>query len=297
MDPSWYILEPAYSLLLALVQTQPQFVESYLTSSFLIQLTHNYHSHDVREQKQITQLIYRIYAAFSELRFSVKFALQMCIQEYLSNEGWCEGVGEALGFYAIILKGMSVPIREEHIVFLNKYLFALLKQSRIEYLYANCEKCFKQYIEKDPSFAVPIVSTVLRFWPRGNLNKEIAFVMLLEKCIQLVDNEDVLSEICEPIRKRLCTCVESENMLVAEKVLRLFCDDGFLKKLLRGLKEKDFRLMLDSVEERSWSIGVKKQCRRVKELYDCTVIVHWYVCLIQLRHSDADAQFALLRQA
>lgn len=273
---------------------QPRLSTPHLTRAFLARLAHNYHSHDVREQKQITQVLYRLYASLPDCRESVKSGIQLCLQEYLQGEGWEEGVGEALGFYALILKGMSVPIREEHRIFLTKYLLTLIKRPRIECLYLNCEKCFRHYIEKDPSFAVPIVSTILRYWPRGNLNKEIAFVMLLEKCILLVDDEAVLNTICEPIRKRLCACVESENMLVAERVLRLFCDDGFLQKLLKGLNASLFRSMLDTVEKQSWSIGVKKQCRKVKELYDCTVVVHCSVCFSTLRHLAEETQSAIL---
>ena len=269
LDPSWYILQSTYSLCLTIIQTQPRLAASHLNSTFLLHFAHNYHSHDPREQKQITLVLYRIYASLPECRDSVKFAIQMCLQEYMEGEGCAEGVGEALGFYLLILKGMAIPIRDEHRVFLKKYLLALIRLPRIEAIFANWEKCLKQYIEKDPSFAIPIVSTLLRYWPRGNLNKEIAFVTVLEKCVVIVDDQTVLNRICEPIRKRLYACVMSENVLVAERVLRLFCEEGFLPKLLTELNMGVFQSMLESVEQQSWSAGVKKQCRKVRELCDC----------------------------
>lgn len=124
---------------------------------------------------------------------------------------------EILGFYALVLKGVAVPIHPEHLTFLNKTLFALLRRPHIEVFYFSLEKCMRYLVRKDASLAVGIVERLLRIWPRGNLNKEIAFLLLLSMLATTV-SDAVLPLIREPVFKRFCSCLQCENGVVGDAV-------------------------------------------------------------------------------
>ena len=72
-------------------------------------------------------------------------------------------------------------------------------------------------VRKDASLAVGIVERLLRIWPRGNLNKEIAFLLLLSMLATTV-SDAVLPLIREPVFKRFCSCLQCENGVVGDAV-------------------------------------------------------------------------------
>lgn len=159
------------------------------------------------------QTVFRFYADSPGLRQTIKRALQLALQDFVEGEGTAEGVDEILGFCALVLKGIAVPIHPEHRMFLDKTLFALLRRPRIEVFYFSLEKCLRHLVRKDESLAVGIVDRLLHIWPRGNLNKEIAFLLLLSMLATTV-SESTLPSIREPVFKRFCSCLQCENGVV-----------------------------------------------------------------------------------
>lgn len=163
------------------------------------------------------QTVFRFYADSPDARSTIKRSLQLALQDYVEGEGHCRWRGRNPGFYALVLKGVAVPIHPEHLTFLNKTLFALLRRPHIEVFYFSLEKCMRYLVRKDASLAVGIVERLLRIWPRGNLNKEIAFLLLLSMLATTV-SDAVLPLIREPVFKRFCSCLQCENGVVGDAV-------------------------------------------------------------------------------
>ena len=155
------------------------------------------------------------------IRFALKVAIHERIREYsiqlqeVENEDeWMNGIREILEIYALILKGIATPVHSEHVEFLKKYLLSLLKQSNIEVYYDNLKLCIKRIISKDPSLAKPVLAALIKYWPIGNLNKKIAFVLMMEMCVRVVNDGLEVTEVRQVVYQQYCKCIKGENVIV-----------------------------------------------------------------------------------
>ena len=223
----WPLLEQVYSLLYTLITQYSSGTQAFITKSFLIHLAHNLHSGDMRETAILNSIFVKLYAQYNDLREMIRFALKVAIHERLREysphfhengmqDDWMNGIHEILEIYALILKGIATPVHSEHSEFLKKYLLSLLKQSNIEVYYDNLKLCMRRILSKDPLLVKPVLTALVKYWPVGNLNKKIAFVFMIEMCIEVVKDELVMAEVRQIIYQQYCKCIRGDNAIVGD---------------------------------------------------------------------------------
>ena len=75
------------------------------------------------------------------------------------------GLTELLEILTSIINGFAVPLKEEHRQFAIKVLVPLHKVRGLSTFSQQLETCMKNFIEKDKSLGIELVSGLLKFWP------------------------------------------------------------------------------------------------------------------------------------
>ncbi|KAF7456198.1 serine/threonine protein phosphatase 2A [Cryptosporidium felis] len=134
------------------------------------------------------------------------------------------GIAELLEIFVSIVNGFTVPLKEEHKVFLETALIPLHKAKYISSFHQQLIYCLIQYIEKDTKLSIPIIEGVLRYWPVTNSSKQILFLNELEELLEVIPT-NYIEPILIPIFERLASCIQSPHFHVAERVLYLWNND------------------------------------------------------------------------
>jgi hypothetical protein len=109
----------------------------------------------------------------------------------------------------------------------------------------------KQFVEKDPKLAEPVLLQLLKFWPLTNSQKEVLFLGELEEILELTQPLE-FQRVLVPLFKQLARCLTSAHFQVGwkcggseeELVKRLlcctawaavFCDVGVCLRLAAGV--------------------------------------------------------------
>lgn len=161
LDPSFSYLERVYSLLQSLLSNEylsDTTLSPFLSSSFISHLCSNFHSLDKREQSLVKTAIHRMYAKCVSKRPLIRSSLQQLFLDVIHCGSSTTGLDEVISFYNLILKGVSLPIHQDHIFYLNHCVLPLLKKPRIEGLFFVMNQCFKIVLGKDSSLGVPVSS-------------------------------------------------------------------------------------------------------------------------------------------
>lgn len=73
------------------------------------------------------------------------------MRSYLYETGKHNGTAELLEILGSIINGFTVPLREEHKIFLAKALLPLHKPKGLALYHPQLQYCIVQYLDKDPS--------------------------------------------------------------------------------------------------------------------------------------------------
>jgi serine/threonine-protein phosphatase 2A regulatory subunit B' len=129
------------------------------------------------------------------------------------------GIGELLEILGSIINGFAIPLKKEHLQFLEKALLPLHKPRSVAVYHPQLSYCISQYVEKDPETIVSVVEVIslqnirvilrqicqilssllclssfliskffcleyqglARFWPWGCASKQVLFLNELEE--------------------------------------------------------------------------------------------------------------------
>lgn len=88
------------------------------------------------------------------------------------------GIAELLEILGSIINGFAIPLKKEHIQFLEKALIPLHKPRGVAIYHPQLSYCISQYVEKDPETIVIIVNGLVRFWPWTSAAKQVRLCFL-----------------------------------------------------------------------------------------------------------------------
>jgi len=133
---------------------------------------------------RLYQLIYlNNRTSFSfEIYLSVYVSVSIYLSIHLDRHN---GIAELLEILGSIINGFAIPLKKEHIQFLEKALIPLHKPRGVAVYHPQLSYCISQYVEKDPETIVPIVNGLVRFWPWTNAAKQVLFLNELEEVLEL----------------------------------------------------------------------------------------------------------------
>ena len=70
------------------------------------------------------------------------------------NDG---ATGELLEILGSIINGFAIPLKKEHLLFLQKALIPLHKPKCVSLYHQQLSYCIVQYVEKDPETVMPVL--------------------------------------------------------------------------------------------------------------------------------------------
>jgi serine/threonine-protein phosphatase 2A regulatory subunit B' len=120
-----------------------------------------------------------------------------------------------------------LPLKEEHKVFLLKVLLPLHKVRMLNVYHPQLAYCVVQFLEKDPSLTEPVITGLLKFWPKVHSPKEVMFLNELEEILDVVEPCE-FQKVMVPLFRQLAKCVSSPHFQVAERALYLWNNDWII---------------------------------------------------------------------
>ncbi|KAH7647953.1 phosphatase 2A regulatory B subunit [Cryptosporidium bovis] len=224
LEPSWPHLLVIYEFFLRFVissQFGTKIAKKYIDNSLILKLIDLFQSFDPRERDYLKTILHRIYGKIMPRRSCIRKAMKYIFLRVIIDGEPYNGIAELLEIFVSIVNGFTIPLKEEHKLFLETALIPLHKAKHISSFHQQLIYCLIQYIEKDTKLSVPIIEGILKYWPITNSSKQILFLNELEELLEITPT-NYIEPILIPIFERLAACIQSPHFHVAERVLYLW---------------------------------------------------------------------------
>lgn len=211
---SWPHLHVIYDLLLELVLTSdPKSLRSYVNHSFLLNLLSLFQSEDRRERERLKNVYHRIYSKFTFHRSFMRKAMKDVFLHFVFETERYYGIGELLEIWGSIINGFSVPLKEEHRLFLLRVLVPLHKPKGMHVYQRQLTYCVSQFVQKEPMLGGVVVRGILRYWPLTNCQKEVLVIGEMEELVEYTDPLQ-FGNLVLPLCSQIARCLTSWNSQV-----------------------------------------------------------------------------------
>lgn len=213
-SPIWCHLQLIYDVLLWLViNTEPRILTEYIGYPFLQNLLTLFQSEDPRERESLKNLYHTIYCRFTSYRSFMRKSMNDVFLHYaFETERHC-GIGDLLEIWGSIINGFTVPLKEEHRLFLMRVLIPLHKTKGLQGYYRQLAYCVSQFVQKEPVLGGVVVRGILKYWPITNCQKEVLLITELEELVENID-PDQYRKLALPICTQITRCLNSWNSQV-----------------------------------------------------------------------------------
>lgn len=213
---SWPHLQLIYDIFLRLlINLESKILHEYIDESFILNLLALFQSDDPRERDSLKNVIHRIYSKLHSLRSFMRRAMNDVFLHYIyETEKKHGGIGDILEIWGTIINGFSVPLKEEHKVFLMRVLIPLHRPKGMQAYHKQLAYCVYQFVEKEPMLGVVVVKGMLRYWPMTNCQKEVLLIGELEELVENMETEQYRI-LALPLCRQITKCLNSCNSQVS----------------------------------------------------------------------------------
>ncbi|KAJ4829548.1 hypothetical protein Tsubulata_017156 [Turnera subulata] len=288
LSPAWPHLQIAYDILQKLVQVvDPKILRNYVDPHFLASLLALFQSDDPRERECVKNVYHRIYARFTFYRSFMRKSTNDVFLHYICEAEKHSGIAELLEIWGSIINGFTVPLKEEHKLFLMRVLIPLHKCKRMQVYSRQLSYCVSQFVQKEPMLGGVIVRGILRYWPVTNCQKEVLLIGELEELVENMD-PDQYRKLGPPICSQITRCLNSWNVQVAERALYIWNNEQFVK-MASWASEEVFPVVIEGMEKNlkwHWSKSVKQLTENVKAMLKGMDPILYDKCLAQVAHRE-----------
>ncbi|KAK3193277.1 hypothetical protein Dsin_024587 [Dipteronia sinensis] len=290
--PLWPHLQIVYDILQRLViNLDPKILREYIDHRFLLKLVSLFQSEDPRERDSLKNVYHRIYARFTFYRSSMRKSMNDVFLHYVfETEKHC-GIGELLEIWGSIINGFTVPLKEEHKLFLMRVLIPLHKTKGMQVYHRQLAYCVSQFVQKEPAIGGVVVRGILKYWPITNCQKEILLIGELEELVENID-PDQFRKLALPLCTQITRCLNSCNSQVAERALYVWNNEQFVKMTSTAIEEV-FPVIVQGMERNlklHWSISVKQLTQNVKVMVEEMDPSLYYQCLQDINLCESEAR-------
>lgn len=146
------------------------------------------------------------------------------------------GIAELLEILGSIVNGFALPLKPEHVIFLERALIPLHRPRSIASYYEQLSYCINQYVQKDKNTVQIVVNGLIKAWPISSSSKQMIFLNELEDVLELAGPEAAMP-VMPQLFRCLGKCVGSAHFQVAERSLFLWNNDTLLNT---GILSKAF---------------------------------------------------------
>ncbi|KAL6211171.1 hypothetical protein ACLB2K_016398 [Fragaria x ananassa] len=290
-SPVWSHLQLVYDILIRLViNNDPKVLRQYIDNQFVINLLALFQSEDPRERDSLKNVYHRIYSRFTFYRAFMRKSMNDVFLHYVfETERHC-GIRELLEIWGSIINGFTVPLKEEHKLFLMRVLIPFHKTKGMQAYHRQLAYCVSQFVQKEPVLGGIVVRGILRYWPVTNCQKEVLLIGELEELVEDID-PDQYRKLALPLCNQITRCLNSWNSQVAERALYVWNNEHFVKMISVAMEEV-FPVVVEGMEKNlkwHWSKSVRQLTENVKVMLEEMDPILYSKCLqeIDLRGSKA----------
>jgi len=218
LSPLWSHLQIVYEILLRLVNsTDTKILRNYMDHSFLLNLLSLFQSEDPRERESLKNVYHKIYSKFVCDRSAMRKSMTDVLLNYVFETEKHYGIADLLEIWGTIVNGFTVPLKEEHKLFLMRVLIPLHKTKGMQVYHRQLAYCISQFVQKEPMLGGVVVRGILRYWPVSNCQKEILLIGELEDLVENLD-PDQYRKLALPICTQITKCINSWNSQVRKSL-------------------------------------------------------------------------------
>merc|ERR1719476_531445 len=230
LEAAWPHLQLVYEFFLRFLESpdfKPTIAKRYIDQKFVTSLLELFDSEDPRERDFLKTTLHRIYGKFLGLRAFIRKQINNIFYKFVYETERHNGVAELLEILGSIINGFALPLKEEHKMFLLRVLLPLHKIKSLSIYHPQLAYCVVQFLEKDPALTEPVVSGLLKYWPKTHSTKEVMFLNELEEILDVIEHNE-FSKLIQPLFTQLARCVSSPHFQVAERALYYWNNEYFI---------------------------------------------------------------------
>ncbi|CAN1276348.1 Serine/threonine protein phosphatase 2A 57 kDa regulatory subunit B' beta isoform [Linum perenne] len=288
LSPMWSHLQVVYDILLRLlVNVDAKSIRCFVDQQFVISLLVLFQSEDPRERESVKNVYHRIYSKFTFYRGFMRKSMNDVLLHYVFEAEKHCGIGELLEIWGSIINGFTVPLKEEHKLFLIRVLIPLHKPKGMVVYHRQLAYCITQFVQKEPMMGGLIVRGILKYWPITNCQKEILLISELEELVENMD-PDHYRRLALPLCTQITRCLNSWNSQVAERAIYIWNNEVFVKMATSAMEEV-FPVVVEGMEKNlkwHWSSNVKQLTENVKKMVEEMDQTLYDKCLQEIGHKE-----------
>lgn len=237
LENSWPHLQVVYEFFLRFIvssEVNAKVAKKFADQPFCFQLIELFDSEDPRERDYLKTILHRIYGKFMSHRSFIRKTISNVFYRFVYETERHNGIGELLEILGSIINGFAVPLKKEHLQFLQRALIPLHMPKCVGLYHQQLSYCIVQYIEKDPNTAIAVLRGLFKYWPWSSASKQVLFMNELEEILELL-GEEQLEELKGELFLLTANCVASQHFQVVERTLFLWnnetlCSQGCLSR-------------------------------------------------------------------
>ncbi|KAG8465708.1 hypothetical protein KFE25_003015 [Diacronema lutheri] len=271
LEPAWPHLQYVYEFLLRFIvcnETDPKVVKRYLDTDFLLRLLELFDSEDPRERDYLKTILHRIYGKFMPYRAFIRKAINNIFYQFIYETERHNGIAELLEILGSIINGFALPLKDEHKAFLMRALLPLHKVKFVGMYHQQLSYCVTQFVEKDPKLAVPVLKSILAFWPLTYSPKEVLFLNEVEEVLEMIHASE-FHLVMAPLFAKVAHCIGSPHFQVAERALFLW-NNEYVVSLIAQNREQILPIVFEALYNNSrshWNTTVHSLTCNVVKLF------------------------------
>ena len=176
LEIAWPHIELVYEIFLAFFESedfQASVAKKYLDTRFVDSLLEVFETEDPRERDFAKTALHRIYGKLVGLRIHIRRSVNNSIFCFLYETEHLNGLPEILEILGSIINGFTLPLKGEHVVFLEQVLLPLHKSKSLQLFFSQLFYCLIRFLEKEPKYAEMALQHILHYWPHFNSPKEV----------------------------------------------------------------------------------------------------------------------------
>ncbi|XP_051122612.1 serine/threonine protein phosphatase 2A 59 kDa regulatory subunit B' eta isoform-like isoform X2 [Andrographis paniculata] len=220
-DPAWPHLEFVYEFFLRFVTSAEL---ATIDRTFVLKLLDLFDSEDPRERDYLKTILHRVYGKFMPHRPFIRKAINDVFYDFVYESEKHNGVAEFLEVLGSIINGFSLPLKEEHKLFLDRTLMPLHKPKGLATYHQPLSYCVLQFVEKDGKLADIILRRLVKYWPVANSSKQVLFLNEVEEVLEMTQPAE-FQRCMVPLFRQISRCLSSLHFQVAERALLLWSNE------------------------------------------------------------------------
>jgi serine/threonine-protein phosphatase 2A regulatory subunit B' len=134
LEPAWPHLQVVYEFFLRFIvspEVKAKVAKRHLNQLVCLRLIELFDSEDPRERDYLKTILHRVYGKFMSHRSFIRRAISNVFYWFVFERPRHNGVSELLEILGSIINGFALPLKKEHLVFLERALIPLHRPATV----------------------------------------------------------------------------------------------------------------------------------------------------------------------